>query len=167
MYDSHISLLHYTYNDSRSKVPKTTQRPKRSVPGMTKCNNCPICPFVIEGKFVRSTATNNTFEINRQVNCQARNILYCITCAKCKVQYIGESERTLQERFSEHKGYAMNNKTNKTTGEHFGQKGHRVSDMRVTVLEKIYSSDPAVRKEREKFFILKMNTKYKGLNKIT
>ena len=87
--------------------------------------------------------------------------MYCITCAKCKVQYIGESERTLQERFSEHKGYAMNNKTNKTTGEHFGQKGHRVSDMRVTVLEKIYSSDPAVRREREKIFILKMNTKTK------
>ena len=123
---------------------------------MTKCNNCPICPFVVEGKFVRSTATNNTFEINGQVNCQARNILYCITCAKCKVQYIGESERTLQERFSEHKGYGMNNKVNKTTGEHFSQIGH-----------KIYSSDPAVRKEREKFFILKMNTKYKGLNKIT
>ena len=90
-----------------------------------------------------------------------------ITCAKCNVQYIGESERTLQDRFSEHKGYAQNNKVNKTTGEHFGQKGHRVSDMRVTIIEKIYSSDPAVRKEREKFFIQKMNTRYKGLNKIT
>ena len=151
----------------RSKIPKTTQRPKRSVPGMTKCNNCPICPFVSEGKFLRSTATNNTVEINRQVNCQTRNILYCITCAKCNIQYIGESERTLQERFSEHKGYAMNNRINKTTGQHFSQKGHKISDMRVTIIEKIYSSDPAVRKEREKFFILKLNTKYKGLNKIT
>ena len=83
------------------------------------------------------------------------------------VQYIGESERTLQERFSEHKGYALNQKVNKTTGEHFSQKGHKVSDMRVTVLEKIFSSDPAIRKEREKLFINKMNTKYKGLNKIT
>ena len=92
-----------------------------------------------------------------------------LTCAKCNAhaQYIGESERTLQDRFSEHKGYAINNKVNKTTGEHFGQKGHRVSDMKVTIIEKIYSSDPAVRKEREKFFIQKMNTRYKGLNKIT
>ena len=61
----------------------------------------------------------------------------------------------------------MNNKVNKTTGEHFSQKGHKVSDMRVTILEKIYSSDPAVRKERERFFFQKMHTKYKGLNKIT
>ena len=93
--------------------------------------------------------------------------MYCIQCNRCRVQYIGESERTLQDRFSEHKGYAINNKVNKTTGEHFGQKGHRVSDMRVTIIEKIYSSDPAVRKDWEKIFIQKMNTRYKGLNKIT
>ena len=73
----------------------------------------------------------------------------------------------MQERFSEHKGYALNQKTSKTTGEHFSQKGHKVSDMRVTVLEKVFSSDPAVRKERERHFIVKMNTKHKGLNKIT
>ena len=70
-------------------------------------------------------------------------------------------------RFSEHKGYALNQRVNKATGEHFSQKGHKVSDMRVTVLEKIFSSDTAVRKEREKMFINKMNSKYKGLNKIT
>ena len=55
----------------------------------------------------------------------------------------------------------------KATGEHFNKKGHKVSDMQVTILEKIFSIDPAIRKEREKFFINKMNSKYKGLNKIT
>ena len=59
----------------------------------------------------------------------------------------------------------VKNKLTKATGEHFNQEGHKVSDM--TVLEKIFISDPAVRKEREKYFIAKMNTKYKGLNKIT
>ena len=134
---------------------------------MSKCNKCAICPFVTEGKFVKSTASNNIIEINKQVNCQTRNILYCITCTRCSVQYIGETERSLQDRFSEHKGYASNRKTNKTTGEHYSQKGHQVSDMRVTIIEKIFSSDPAIRKEREKYFIGRMNTKHKGLNKIT
>ena len=55
----------------------------------------------------------------------------------------------------------------KSTGEHFSQQGHKISDMKVTVIEKIFSSDPAIRKEREKFYIMKMNTKYKGLNKIS
>ena len=61
----------------------------------------------------------------------------------------------------------VNSKLTKATGEHFNLKGHKVSDMRITILEKIFSSDPAVRKEREKYYISKMNTKYKGLNKIT
>ena len=151
----------------RSKIPETTKRARRNLPGMSKCNNCPICPFVSENKIVKSAASNFTVEINKQVNCQTRNILYCISCDRCTVQYIGETERSLQERFSEHKGYAINQKTSKTTGEHFSQKGHKVSDMRVTVLEKVFSSDPAVRKERERYFIVKMNTKHKGLNKIT
>ena len=63
----------------RSKIPTTIPRPKRVIPGMSKCNNCPICPFVKEGKVVKSTATNFNIEINRQVNCHTRNILYCIT----------------------------------------------------------------------------------------
>ena len=83
------------------------------------------------------------------------------------MQYVGESERSLQSRFSEHKSYVMNQKINKATGQHFNQKGHKVSDMRVSILEKIFSSDAGVRKEREKYFISKMNTKYKGMNKVS
>ena len=83
------------------------------------------------------------------------------------VHCIGESDCTLQERFSEHKGYAQNSKTMKSTGQHFSQQGHRVADMRVTIIEKIFNPDEAFRKEREKYYIMKMNTKYKGLNKIT
>ena len=38
----------------RSKIPTTAQkRPKRVVPGMSRCNQCPICPFVKEGKYVK------------------------------------------------------------------------------------------------------------------
>ena len=55
----------------------------------------------------------------------------------------------------------------KDIGEHYSQKGHKVSEMQVTILEKIFSTDPAFRKEREKYYIMKMNSKYKGLNRIT
>ena len=134
---------------------------------MTKCNNCVICPYVKTGKTVKSAASNLTVDINRPVNCQTKNMLYCISCDKCTMQYIGESERSLQERFSEHRGYVNNGHVSKATGEHFSQKGHKLSDMRVTVLEKIFSTDPAGRKEREKLFIKERNTKYKGMNRKT
>ena len=40
-----------------------------------------------------------------------------------------------------------------------------MADMRITILEKIKSQDPQLRKIRESLFIQKFNTKYKGLNK--
>ena len=81
------------------------------------------------------------------------------------MQYIGESERSLQERFSDHKGYVTNRQVTKATGQHFNLPGHRASDMMVTIIEKVHSLDPLVRKEREELYIMKFNTKYKGLNK--
>ena len=80
------------------------------------------------------------------------------------MQYIGESERSLQERFSDHKGYVTKRQVTKAVGQHFNLPGHRASDMMVTIIEKVHSLDPLVRKERDELYIIKFNTKYKGLN---
>ena len=103
---------------------------------MSKCNTCPDCPFIKTGKSVRSKKSNFTVDINHPVNCQTKNMVYCISCDRCPEQYIGESERTLQERFSEHLGYVRNDMLNKATGEHFNSIGHKISDMKVTIVEK-------------------------------
>ena len=63
----------------------------------------------------------------------------------------------------------MNNRVqllvNKTNGELYNSKGHKVSDTCVTSLEKVFSSDTSFRKKREKCYTVKMNTKYKGMNR--
>ena len=132
---------------------------------MKICNSCPICPFVQPCKNIKATSNNKTVDINASVNCKSRNIIYCITCQKCRLQYIGESERSIHERLSEHKAYVANKQLSKATGAHFNLPGHSVSEMKVSILEKVHSLDPLVRKEREELFIRKFNTKYKGLNK--
>ena len=152
----------------RAKVPKLTRsRPKRNIPGMKRCLNCGVCPFVIEGKTVKSRSNNTTVDINTSVSCTSSNVVYLIGCKKCTQQYIGETDRTVKERFLEHKGYVTSKMMNKSTGEHFNQQGHRVSDMTVTVLEKIFNQNPQYRKQREKMWINRFNTKYKGLNKMS
>ena len=63
----------------RAKVPdKTSQRPKRMLPGMQKCLNCPICPYVQTGKTVKSTSNNFTVDINTSVTCKSMNIISLI-----------------------------------------------------------------------------------------
>ena len=67
-------------------------------------------------------------------------------------QYVGETDRTLQSRLSEHRGYVINNHFNKATRgtfqperSHFGR--------HIALLENIYSTDGMVRKEREAMYI--------------
>ena len=151
----------------RAKVPKESNgRPKRTKIGMKKCQNCVICPFVKEGKTVTSTSNSCKVDINSSVTCASSNIIYLLGCRRCPQQYIGETERSLKERFSEHRGYVTNNTISKATGKHFNEKSHRISDMTITVLEKVFNLNPQFRKQREKMWINKFNTKYKGLNRM-
>ena len=46
--------------------------------------------------------------------------------SNCKKRYIGETERTLKDRLSEHIGYIKTKKLEKSTGNHFNQPGHSV-----------------------------------------
>ena len=94
------------------------------------------------------------------------NIIYLLGCKRCPQQYIGETERSLKQRFSEHRGYVTNNVTSKATGKHFNEKSHRMSDMTITILEKNFNPNPQFRKQREKMWINKFNTLYIGLNTV-
>ena len=90
-----------------------------------------------------------------------------IECQKqyCKEKYIGETERELRERISEHRGYIHNKVKSQATGAHFNLPGHSLSDMKVTILEKVKSKDDLYRKERESYHIRKFNTFYRGINR--
>ena len=152
----------------RAKIPRPNpNKPKRNLLGMKQCLNCGVCPYVRVGKSVRSTNNNYQIEINTSVNCSSINVIYMVGCKKCTQQYIGETERSVRERFREHMGYVTASLKNKATGQHFNEPGHKVSDMTITVIEKVFNKDPRYRKQREKMFINKFNTRYKGLNKMS
>ena len=84
---------------------------------------------------------------------------------KCGKRYIGESEKQLKERLGQHKGYIKNKILSQPTGAHFNLPGHTLSNMNVTILEKVKHFDTLYRKEREKFHIRKFNTFHDGINR--
>ena len=81
--------------------------------------NCSACPYIEPGTVIQSCNTSKKIEINGTFNCRTRNVVYCITCEQCKLQYIGQTTRSLHERVSENIGYIRNLHTNQPTGEHF------------------------------------------------
>ena len=66
--------------------------------------NCPTCPYIEPGTVLQSSNTSKKNEINGTFNCKTRNVVYCIKCEKCKLQYIGQTTRSLDERVREHIG---------------------------------------------------------------
>ena len=54
----------------------------------------------------------------------------------------------------------MNNHTDQATGAHYNLPGHSVENMKITILEKVKILSDAYRKERELYFINKLNTYY-------
>ena len=126
---------------------------------------CPICPYIQEGKVVRSTQSDKIVEINANISCSSKNLIYCLPCDKCGKQYIGETERELKERIQEHLGYIRNSKLNQATGEHFNLDGHFIFDMKVTVIEKLHKTDRATREIRESMYIRDFHSELSGINK--
>ena len=126
-----------------------------------------VCPFVKEGKQLQATSTNFSKEINQSVNCTTKNVVYLIECNKsnCREQYIGSTDQQFKTRMGQHKGYVNNQKLDKATGFHFSQTNHKLSDMKVSIVEEVHNKDRFYLLEKEKSYIRKFNTKYKGLNK--
>jgi len=91
-------------------------------------------------------------------------VLPCNKPSCHNIQYIGETERILADRFREHIGYAKSAILTQS-GNHFNLPGHTLSNMKVTVLEKCKENNPTYRKFRESYLINQFNTTAKGLNK--
>ena len=132
---------------------------------MKKCKGCVICPFIKERKEVKEK--NVTWNISTLINCQTFNLVYMIECTKerCNQKYIGETERSLKDRISEHIGYVRTKKSSQATGYHFNLPGHSVGDLKVTGLERVIKPDIEYRKEKESYIIRKFNSFYSGINK--
>ena len=153
----------------KARVPSANIRTRRVQNGYKKCitPSCLTCPYSLPGKVIKASATDFKTEVNAPVSCDTKNVIYLISCQHCLQQYVGETHRPAKERFGNHRGYVNRKELEKATGQHFNLPGHSISDIKFQIIEKVYNKDPFYRKEREKMYINKLNSKLKGLNQIS
>jgi hypothetical protein len=84
------------------------------------------------------------------MNCKSSNVIYCVTCKKCRGQYIGETEQEIHARQRGHLADIRSNKSGLPYVEHF--RGCGIENYTITGVEKLRNSDPHVRKAREKYY---------------
>ena len=125
---------------------------------MKKCGQaCHACPCINERKNIKSG--NHTWKIEDMLDCNTENFVYLIQCDKencTENKYIGETEKPLHERLSQHRGY-NNKKTQDATGRHFNLPGHTLANMNITIIDRVKTMTPSIEK-REKNTILGNST---------
>lgn len=152
----------------RSRMKSGTISNKPIGAGFKFCTKatCQTCrDHAIKSKQFKSETNESKFNIRQKLSCNSSNLIYLITCQKCKLQYVGETGRTLHQRLTNHRSDI---KTHKKTsiGIHFNTINHSLRDLKIVPIEGLSTNKGTnFRKSREKFWQQKLNTKYPhGLN---
>lgn len=64
----------------------------------TRCNTCAY----VAGNVSRVQGPRGHYDIKDSFTCTSTNVVYVITCERCKTLYVGETSRRLADRFTEH-----------------------------------------------------------------
>ena len=168
-------LVDQRYNDrnkSSNSPSFAFQNESAADEGVFICNRkCQMCQnnFLIPGKHFRCTVTNKKYKIKQHLDCNARNVIYLITCSTCQKQYVG-STTNLKTRFTNYKSDIKQSKKSCTCVQHFG-KIHNWTDFKIQPIELVHMTNGMQSSEkerkllaRERHWMAELRTIHFGLN---
>ena len=106
--------------------------------GFTFCKHtiCRFCPKLNKSGKITSNTTGSQYHCMKNISCRSSNLIYCITCRRCGLQYVGQTLRRLKDRVGEHFTSVDNTDQTKTIGRHFSKTDHNgILDIEISVLE--------------------------------
>ena len=182
-----------------SAVSDTVNSPSTSVESLeNKCGDgcntkiklhssksgCGLCPFLSTKDYFVSSSTHRIHrsiipaEINT-VDCNSSNVIYLITCRRCRLQYVGETAQFCRCRISKHIScinHPENDNSCRILSNHFSQGHCKNATFTVHIIEKLPGNgrdennkvDTSIarqRRKKETEWMLKLRTVYPyGLN---
>ena len=147
-------------------------------------HGCKLCHHLSTKDHFVSTSTHRVYESVippdiHCLNCNSSNVIYLITCRKCRLQYVGETAQKLRERRNHHDScFKHPEKDNncRILSDHFSKGLCKNATYSVHIIEKLRGSgrdedgevDPAIttiRRKKETEWMLKLRTVFPyGLN---
>lgn len=104
-----------------------------------KCTktNCKACNHIVEcSTFYSNHNSNKIYKIKHNFTCKTRNIIYLITCNKCRKQYVGQSSRPLADRINNHLSCIRTHKQTPISI-HFNLPNHSINDLKIHAIDHI------------------------------
>ena len=122
--------------------------------GFHTCSDkrCLTCPSALTGDTVPITSTSGIFKITKHLTCKSYNVIYVITCKRCKKQYVGKTETTLNLRVNNHRSF-INTKKPDPLAKHFYTNNHTFADFQITAIDFVPHADTHTLCNKETFYI--------------
>lgn len=109
-------------------------------------------------KYIQNNINKNFFKISQTFTLKTSNCVYLIFCARCKIQYIGETRNFISTRLAQHKHNIINKKdTNTALVKHFIL--HGWNNLKCAGIQNNSSWTDKERKKKERQWIYLLNTK--------
>jgi hypothetical protein len=123
---------------------------KLMVGSVSKCcrPRCTHCNNIVETNNFSSTTIPKEFAIKRDFSCISSDVIYLITCKKCKKQYVGQTQQKCSQRMNSHKfdiKHFPDTITN--VSEHFNSEGHSIKDFSFMPIDKVKNNWQRLLKE--------------------
>ena len=67
---------------------------------------CVTCPKILSYNVIHSSTSHHPYYLSDSITCNTTNLIYCIICSKCSKMYIGQTSKTLNNRFRHHRAAA-------------------------------------------------------------
>lgn len=126
--------------------------------------NCLCCDSIIESEVYSDSNNHKTYHINNNFNCNSKNLIYYITCKKCKQAYIGQTSMKLKDRLNNHRSNISLNRPT-TIGIHFNEPRHKISDLQIMPIYDLTPFNEIERNDIEKTYMTQLKTIHpQGLN---
>ena len=146
-------------------LTKTDVNPMLIPKGSGPCNSqCISCKFLKHTGAITVWVTGETIPIHGRFNCKTTNAIYVLSCAKCGLQYVGQTGNTFNERFRAHLTDIRQGNTAKPVSQHFTSTGHGANHVVATIMTQT-TADVNVRLRTEEVWIAIFKSKQPlGLN---
>ena len=162
-------MVHSDLSLERDQKDNNFIGPCRQISGRkTRCETCSLMDDATLHFKSSVTLRQHTVISKNNATCSSCNIIYLITCRRCKIQYVGETVQTLKSRMNGHRS-TINEKKNILIAQHFNSEC-TYTDISVQPIEVLEGNGydekiSSLRKAREEYWIRELCTVYPyGLN---
>ena len=135
---------------------RAKMHPIERIVGSKNCGSkrCGVFINVNETSTFTSTVTGEIFIINHKFDCNARCLVYILTCHKCKIQYVGQTVDQFRWRWNNNKSDSRKYSRGGSCLQqhlfnHFCTFGHAgfLDDASITFIDETDPSDPLKRED--------------------